>query len=372
MNSSTNSVFVKLNVAIRNELREMRGARISVYLALGTRVNGERESWPSLEQICKETGYGKRAVLKALAWLEEKGYIKREHQGGHRPNKYRVNHHFIFGRGAPTEPSTKNRGAKTDIPEVNCQQLEEEPLEEEPRTIFLVTDVTKNMGKNEFLPATLATKNEKGDAPGTQLPSPPLQGELPGIKIEAPDNKARKKSKDKPKEEAHQKAVKAMCEIEEYEGCKIISRDRAIHDLRKLFRVYKEVEVNEVLQCYSEQEDGYWGRLDINGRISKLSGIFPLWKANYEASRPPPEPTEEEKRMEEALNKARHLRLWALWKVYRGELTFDELGKADNKNANEVEAEIQRIAQMILEHGEEKARLLLRDEYEAAKNTRQR
>src|SRR5512139_2055607 len=60
-------VYVQLETSFREkQLAQLRGtARLAVFLCLALHINEEGLCWPSINLICKETGYGKDTVFAA-------------------------------------------------------------------------------------------------------------------------------------------------------------------------------------------------------------------------------------------------------------------------------------------------------------------
>jgi hypothetical protein len=59
---------------------ELRGPRKAVLAALAFHANKAGECWPKQATLASECGVNKDTVTKALAWLEENDYLKRERQ----------------------------------------------------------------------------------------------------------------------------------------------------------------------------------------------------------------------------------------------------------------------------------------------------
>jgi DNA-binding MarR family transcriptional regulator len=56
-------------------LANLKGAPLSVFMALGCHLNKQGSCWPGLTRLSKMTGYSVRQVRRALRSLEELGYI---------------------------------------------------------------------------------------------------------------------------------------------------------------------------------------------------------------------------------------------------------------------------------------------------------
>ena len=107
------NVFIKFDVAFREEqLAELKGAPLSVFICLALHMNEDGECWLSNNRIMKETGYGKEAVVEAKKFLVNQGYLEQGKQK--RWNKKLVKERFpknykekmaevAFGTWAPAD-----------------------------------------------------------------------------------------------------------------------------------------------------------------------------------------------------------------------------------------------------------------------------
>lgn len=69
-------IFIKLYTKFRNnQLGELKGAPLSVFLCLALHMNQEGECWPSNGLIMKETGYKRESIIEAKKFLVDKGYL---------------------------------------------------------------------------------------------------------------------------------------------------------------------------------------------------------------------------------------------------------------------------------------------------------
>jgi DNA-binding transcriptional MocR family regulator len=60
-------------------------------------------SWPSIPRLATDTGMSTNTVRRALAWLEQHGFIRREHRDG-KQDILHLEDPSHFGRGRPTPP----------------------------------------------------------------------------------------------------------------------------------------------------------------------------------------------------------------------------------------------------------------------------
>lgn len=103
--------YIKLKVAFRKRaLRELKGARLSVFLCLSLHVDRNGIAKPGgIETIMHETAYSRGAVCSALEYLQSAGLISRlrQHRGA---DQYQVLGYAWFGqKPAPAlwEPGSK-------------------------------------------------------------------------------------------------------------------------------------------------------------------------------------------------------------------------------------------------------------------------
>ena len=91
--------YIKVKLAFRKQaLRKLRGVPLSVFLCLALHVDGEGVAHPGVKRICDETGYSQRAVIDALAFLDEEMHLleKLPSDTG-AVSRYRVNGYAWFG-----------------------------------------------------------------------------------------------------------------------------------------------------------------------------------------------------------------------------------------------------------------------------------
>lgn len=61
----------------------------AVLMSLADNANDAGDCWPSLAKVCERTCFGKTAVIKAIAWLEEHGALEADRTNG-RHSRYTV------------------------------------------------------------------------------------------------------------------------------------------------------------------------------------------------------------------------------------------------------------------------------------------
>jgi hypothetical protein len=95
--------FVKLTTRFLadNRLAELKGACLSVLLALGLRVNKYGVCFPSIDTIAENTGYSTRQVKRSLKILSEKKYVFPYKEKGRQ--YYQIKKYIRFGKGLDSE-----------------------------------------------------------------------------------------------------------------------------------------------------------------------------------------------------------------------------------------------------------------------------
>lgn len=92
-------MFLKYNPQMRKkDLRELKGAPLSVYICVASHMNWYGQAFPSLKTISEETNYSIRQVKRALQFLRERGFITPVRAGKWSSTVYQVNHWFSIGR----------------------------------------------------------------------------------------------------------------------------------------------------------------------------------------------------------------------------------------------------------------------------------
>ena len=132
------SVWIKLNVAFREEfLAKLKGPRLSVFLCLALHINEQFKARPSIARISQETGYERKAVMRAVRWLEAEGLLKVERskpgprQRGRRANRYKVLHFAAYGKKhCPSKgPGSTDDGPYTGVDHGPSERQITVPLE---------------------------------------------------------------------------------------------------------------------------------------------------------------------------------------------------------------------------------------------------
>ena len=132
---STEPPWIKLTVSMRERrLKELKGAKLSVFLCIALHINDKNESWPTGETIARETGYSEQEALRSVAELETLGLLSvvREHR---RANVYCVTALAAMGKNSKplgeVKLTKKPDNVSQDTAEVN-QNTHRKLTQEEP------------------------------------------------------------------------------------------------------------------------------------------------------------------------------------------------------------------------------------------------
>lgn len=92
--------YIRLKVAFRKTaLADLKGAPLSVFLCLALHVDRDSCSHPGLDAICRETGYARTSVCRALRELISRGYVRKcARRSPQDPDTYEILGYAWFGR----------------------------------------------------------------------------------------------------------------------------------------------------------------------------------------------------------------------------------------------------------------------------------
>ncbi len=95
--------FVKLDVTLRDgdTLSNLRGAPLSVFIALGLHVGSNGQCFPSIARLCRITGYCRKTVSEAISKLIDLNLIivhQRRGHGAFANNVYTIQEFIHFGQ----------------------------------------------------------------------------------------------------------------------------------------------------------------------------------------------------------------------------------------------------------------------------------
>lgn len=87
----------------------------SVLISLADQANDQGVCWPSFAGICERTCFGRTAVIEALQWLEERGYMSIEKRQGAN-NRYLLNMSKLAQREIEPVRETNRSAKRTGTP----------------------------------------------------------------------------------------------------------------------------------------------------------------------------------------------------------------------------------------------------------------
>jgi DNA-binding MarR family transcriptional regulator len=107
----SSKTFVKFSVKFREQqLAQLKGPLLSVFICLALHIAEDGSCFPSVSLICKETGFNRDTVFKALSKLEFMGYIARRQKTDTATKKFKSNIYQLFPKSINFE--AKNRVGK--------------------------------------------------------------------------------------------------------------------------------------------------------------------------------------------------------------------------------------------------------------------
>ena len=91
------STYVKFSVKFRDlQLAQLKGATLGVFICLALHIEEDGTCFPSVNLICKETGYNRDTIFDALSKLEFRGYIARKQKTDAATMKFKSNVYQLF------------------------------------------------------------------------------------------------------------------------------------------------------------------------------------------------------------------------------------------------------------------------------------
>ena len=109
-------VAVQLSVRFREQqLRQLKGPILGVFLCIALHINEEGKSWPSVALIAKESGYNEDTVFKCLKRLEFRGYLSRVQPNDAGTGKFRSNVYQLFPKSRRLGVEAKHRNEPSRI-----------------------------------------------------------------------------------------------------------------------------------------------------------------------------------------------------------------------------------------------------------------
>lgn len=124
-------VWIKLSVTFRKYMRNLKGSRLAVFLAICLHIDEKGTCYPSIETLSEETGYSPREVMNATKELESAGLLT-ANRHGMRSNLYHVEAFASIGAESSHVQKAASIGA---VLSKNMSQnaLKEEPIKEDSK-----------------------------------------------------------------------------------------------------------------------------------------------------------------------------------------------------------------------------------------------
>ena len=168
--------WIKFAIAFRNELPNMKGADLAVFMCICLHVNTDKEAWPSLTTICKEINKSRATVVEAIKRLSITGLLEISRPGKHRSNTYRPLY-AAYGSSSEIELpivqflNSDKYSSSSDSKPLAVQNLNSNGSDSEPEVEPLSrTNEEEPVGRKAPPPKkTKATKSDYLDNPAVQL-----------------------------------------------------------------------------------------------------------------------------------------------------------------------------------------------------------
>lgn len=159
--------WIKLSMAFLRTMPKLKGAKLSVWLAIVLRINERYISFPSIKTICEDTGLSNRAVIDTIKELEESGYltVKRRDR---RVNIYQVRSYAAFGEAAPIIPSSEESSPEKGKHVNSAPKLVNSTTktgEESSHELDIELDNNNTFSKNKISPITEKALDLKDNIP---------------------------------------------------------------------------------------------------------------------------------------------------------------------------------------------------------------
>jgi len=117
--------WIKLSISFRDAIKNLKGAKLAVFISVALCINPKGESFPSLDTLAKWTGYSRRAVIDAVQELQVDGFLT-VMKGKKKSNLYCVNAFASFGKepaSAKIAPVQKEAGTSAKNDTENAQNV---------------------------------------------------------------------------------------------------------------------------------------------------------------------------------------------------------------------------------------------------------
>jgi biotin operon repressor len=159
--------WIKLSTAFKPHIKRLRGAPLAVWLYISLSIDADGNAFPGIRTIADETGYSHQAVIDAIKYLEEQGYLSVK-RGERRYNIYKPEFAAIGKTNEPTETvkkldssettnqvSTSDESSGVDSSEQKSQLLQPDessfsPKESSGVDLNKINQINQNPAKTDF------------------------------------------------------------------------------------------------------------------------------------------------------------------------------------------------------------------------------
>jgi hypothetical protein len=133
-------VWIKLSTSFLKVLKQLKGAKLSVWIAVTLRIDERGNSHPSIETIMNDTGLSNREVIDTIRELEEIQLLT-VRRGERRYNIYHTEGYAAFGHSEPVIPTSEESSqvklttqpVKSDAKNMLKTSLKQEPINKTKR-----------------------------------------------------------------------------------------------------------------------------------------------------------------------------------------------------------------------------------------------
>ena len=181
LGGATSEIFAQVSVEFREHLHILKGAHLSIFLAISLHANARGWSWPSRKLLARETGYNTDTVTRALSKLcrisinDQRLLLRYQRSKGN--GTFDHNHYLIF---PSPEEIAQYEHSQPNLIQYELQPYSGLPLTVEPLTVepLTVNHCTKNnhaeREPNEEEPSKEETAASKPLAASSQAPICPI------------------------------------------------------------------------------------------------------------------------------------------------------------------------------------------------------
>lgn len=159
--------YVKFYTDFKEELADIHPYSLKVFLFIGLSIGFETGvAWPGVRTIAEKTGMNKDTVGKAIADLEQQGFLEVWRKTGSR-NEYKPVHFFSVGRLSDETGQSKTTELSDETPKPSGQDAE---LSDENTELSDASSVKTRNQNNK--------KKEQEEEEGSPKPKNPLLSDL--------------------------------------------------------------------------------------------------------------------------------------------------------------------------------------------------